>query len=101
MQLIPCEGNQASCEILCTLTGTCSLGAICTDYFVWILESFFSSTVKAEGQINPFHMLLLFLCAYLYYDSISEALPAALSALWVYTAKIAKDCMLTVSEIGR
>lgn len=34
----------------------------------------FFSLMKAEGKINPFHMLLLFLFAYLYYDSISEAL---------------------------
>lgn len=106
MQLIPCEGNQASCEILSTLTGTCSLCAICTGYSVWILRVLFFSLMKAEGKINPFHMLLLFLCAYLYYDSIFEALLVGPSrCTQCFTGMYCKDCkklhMLTISESSR
>lgn len=48
-------------------------------------------------------MLLVFLCAYLYYDCTSEALLvgqhlAALSALWIWTAKTANDCMLNILQ---
>lgn len=51
-------------------------------------------------------MLFLFLCAYLYYDNISEALLvgqhlAALGALQIWTAKTAKDCMLNILESSR
>lgn len=105
MQLIPCEGNRASCEILCTLTATCSLCAVCSGYFVWILESCFSLWWKQRAKLILFtcccYFFLLIYIMTAFQKLSLWALPATLSALRVCTANTAKDCTLTMSEISR